>query len=142
MLCELSASHGMADCDKSSNLAGTSSVSVTKPATAPSSQSPPSSSTPIPSSPPPPPPSLSASAVQCTSLKASNIGTYDEFGSSVALNGDMLVVGALYEDNSATGVNGDQTNNSVTHSGAVYVFARSGSPRTQQIYVEASKTGP
>lgn len=141
----LSASLGMADCDKSSNLAGTSSVSVTKPSTGPSSQAPssPSSSTPpsplTPSSPPPPlpPPSLSASAVQRAYLKASNTGIYDEFGSSVALDGDTLVVGAPYEDSNAVGV-GAQANNDAPDSGAVYVFTRSGGTWSQQAYLKAS----
>ena len=54
-------------------------------------------------------------------LKASNTGADDWFGTSTALSGGRLAVGALYEDSSATGVNGDQTNNSALQSGAVYV---------------------
>ena len=54
-------------------------------------------------------------------LKASNTGTGDEFGSSVSLSGDTLAVGAYWEDSNATGVNGDQNDNSARSSGAVYV---------------------
>ena len=54
-------------------------------------------------------------------IKASNTGGDDRFGTSTALSGGRLAVGALYEDSSATGVNGDQTNNSALQSGAVYV---------------------
>ena len=54
-------------------------------------------------------------------LKASNAGGGDRFGSSVALSGDTLVVGADGEAGNATGVNGDGANNSPTESGAVYV---------------------
>ena len=54
-------------------------------------------------------------------LKASNTGREDWFGTSTALSGGRLAVGALYEESSATGVNGDQTNNSASQSGAVYV---------------------
>jgi len=74
-------------------------------------------------------------------LKASNIETWDQFGSSVAVSGDTVVVGALYEDSSATGVNGNQTDNSAANSGAAYVFVRNGTTWTQQAYLKASNTG-
>ena len=74
-------------------------------------------------------------------IKASNTGAGDEFGSSVALDGDTLVVGATSEDSQASGVNGDETDNSVSYSGAVYVFTRSGSTWTQQAYIKASNPG-
>ncbi len=47
-------------------------------------------------------------------LKASNTGTGDWFGSSVAVSGDTLVVGARFEDSNATGVDGNQADNSAT----------------------------
>jgi trimeric autotransporter adhesin len=76
-------------------------------------------------------------------VKASNTGANDRFGNSVALSadGNTLAVGAYGEDSSATGIGGDQTNNSASSSGAVYVFARSGSTWSQQAYVKASNTG-
>ena len=74
-------------------------------------------------------------------LKASNTGAGDNFGSSVALNGDTLVVGAPEEASNAVGVNNDQTNNSASGSGAVYVFTRSGTTWSQQAYLKASNTG-
>lgn len=74
-------------------------------------------------------------------LKAANPGQGDEFGRSIAISGDTLVVGAPGEDSSATGINGDMTNNSAIDSGAVYVFVRSGSSWTQQAYLKASNTG-
>ena len=52
-----------------------------------------------------------------------------------------MVVGALCEASSAIGVNGDQSNNSTTNSGAAYVFVRSGTTWTQQAYLKASNTG-
>jgi hypothetical protein len=73
-------------------------------------------------------------------LKASNPGLGDDFGSSVALSGDTLVVGARGEDSNATGVNGNQANNSVLASGAAYVFVRSGGVWSQQAYLKASNT--
>ena len=74
-------------------------------------------------------------------LKASNTGSNDYFGSSVALSGDTLAVGAYWEDSNATGVNGDESNNSVVASGAVYVFTRNNSNLwSQQAYLKASNT--
>ncbi|MBI2687426.1 MAG: hypothetical protein HYX27_14025 [Acidobacteria bacterium] len=74
-------------------------------------------------------------------LKAANPGTGDEFGRSIAMSGDTLVVGAPGEDSRATGVDGDMTDNSATDSGAVYVFVRNGTAWTQQAYLKASNTG-
>ncbi len=73
-------------------------------------------------------------------VKASNTGVGDEFGFAVALSGDgsTLVVGSAYEDSAATGIDGDQADNTVTNSGAVYVFTRSAGAWQQQAYVKAS----
>ena len=62
----------------------------------------------------------------------------DRFGSSVSISGDTIVVGARMEDSNATGVDGDQTNNSARRSGAVYVFVRNGTSWSQQAYLKAS----
>ena len=74
--------------------------------------------------------------------KASNTGAGDQFGWSMSLSGDTLAVGAPYESSNATGIGGDQTNNTSTSSGAVYVFTRSGGSWAQQAYIKASNTGP
>jgi cysteine-rich repeat protein len=76
-------------------------------------------------------------------VKASNTGLQDVFGFSVALsgNGDTLAVGAHGEDSNATGVGGDQDDNSAWQAGAVYVFVRNGGVWSQQAYVKASNTG-
>jgi hypothetical protein len=74
-------------------------------------------------------------------LKASNTGSDDQFGKSVAVSGDTVVVGADQEDSNATGVNGNQADNSANTSGAAYVFTRSGVTWTQQAYLKASNTG-
>lgn len=75
-------------------------------------------------------------------LKASNTGTSDEFGTSVALSGDgtTLAVGAPLEDSNATGIGGIQTNNTATDAGAVYVFRRSAVTWAQEAYVKALNT--
>jgi hypothetical protein len=54
-------------------------------------------------------------------LKASNTGGDDFFGSSVAVSGDTIVVGAFSEDSSATGINGDEADNSYLEAGAAYL---------------------
>jgi hypothetical protein len=74
-------------------------------------------------------------------LKASNTETGDSFGSSVAVAGDTLVVGASWEDSNATGVNGDQSDNSAPGAGAAYVFVRHRTNWAQQAYLKASNTG-
>jgi hypothetical protein len=73
--------------------------------------------------------------------KASNPGAGDGFGYSVALSGDTLAVGAYFEASSATGVNGDEANDSAIRAGAVYVFVRTGTTWSQQAYLKASNTG-
>ena len=55
-------------------------------------------------------------------LKASNTDAFDIFGRSVAVSGDTVVVGADLEASNATGINGDQEDNNVPGSGAVYIF--------------------
>jgi T5SS/PEP-CTERM-associated repeat protein len=74
-------------------------------------------------------------------LKASNSESFDQFGHPVAISGDTIVVGAESEDSNATGVNGNQADNSATNSGAAYVFVRNGTNWTQQAYLKASNTG-
>jgi hypothetical protein len=75
-------------------------------------------------------------------LKASNAEALDFFGTSVAISGDLLMVGAPDEDSIATGVNGNQNDNSAPLAGAAYLFARSGAVWAQQAYLKASHTGP
>jgi hypothetical protein len=70
-------------------------------------------------------------------LKASNTGAGDQFGGSVAISGDTIVVGAMAEDSSTGGVNSDQDNNSAVDAGAAYVFVRSGTNWSQQAYLKA-----
>ena len=71
-------------------------------------------------------------------LKASNSFSFDGFGECVAISGDTIVVGAPFEDSNATGVNGDQRDNSAMNAGAAYVFVRNGTAWTQQTYLQAS----
>ncbi len=73
-------------------------------------------------------------------LKASNSESLDYFGFSVAINGDLVAVGAPYEDGGATGVDGDSASNSHIDSGAAYLFGRQGGVWSQQAYLKASNT--
>jgi len=73
-------------------------------------------------------------------IKASNPGSTDQFGFSMALSGDTLAVGAMFEDSNATLIDGDGTNDLADNSGAVYVFARVTGVWTQQAYIKASNT--
>ncbi|MBK9755865.1 MAG: integrin, partial [Nannocystis sp.] len=76
-------------------------------------------------------------------IKSSNIGAGDQFGSSLALSGsgDTLAASAITEDSAATGIGGDQANNTAANSGAVYVFKRVNQVWSQQEYIKASNTG-
>lgn len=74
-------------------------------------------------------------------VKASNAEANDQFGASVAISGDTMVVGAPKENSNAAGVNGDQNNNRSSYSGAAYVFVRTGGGWTQQAYLKASTPG-
>jgi trimeric autotransporter adhesin len=75
-------------------------------------------------------------------VKASNTGGVDRFGSSVALSadGDTLAVGAVGERSKATGVGGNQLDDSAFFAGAAYVLTRAGGQWSQQAYVKASNT--
>ena len=72
-----------------------------------------------------------------TYLKASNIDASDQFGASVAISGDYVIVGAPREaSNSIT----DPTNNDASYAGAAYIFktSDSGQTWTQTAYLKAS----
>lgn len=78
---------------------------------------------------------------QQTYLKASNAESSDWFGHSVAISGNTAVVGAPWEDSTATGINNDQGNNDALDAGAAYVFVRNRAGKwEQQAYLKASNT--
>ena len=81
--------------------------------------------------------------VQQAYIKASNTGENDNFGYFVALSadGNTLAATANWEASAATGVNGNQNDNSMQQAGAAYVFVRTGDTWSQQAYVKASNTG-
>ena len=59
---------------------------------------------------------------------------------AVSRDGNTMAVAAPDESSAATGINGNQKDESASGAGAVYVFARSGGKWTQQAYVKASNT--
>jgi len=73
-------------------------------------------------------------------VKASNTDGADGFGAAVSLSadGNTLAVGAANEESAATGINGDQSDNLASQSGAAYVFRFDGTDWSQQAYVKAS----
>ena len=75
-------------------------------------------------------------------FKASNTGASDLYGAAIALSGDgnALAVGAPGERSAATGIGGNQADETAPHAGAVYVFSRTGGTWTQQAYLKASNT--
>src|SRR5262245_19236121 len=81
--------------------------------------------------------------IQQAYLKPSNPQSGAEFGHYVALSGDgnTLAVSAYWEASNATGINGNQKDESIPQAGAVYVFTRQGVVWRQQAYVKASNTG-
>jgi hypothetical protein len=81
-----------------------------------------------------------ANWIRETRIKATNAEEKDLFGEAVALSvdGKTLVVSAVHEDSIATGVNGNQDDNSAPGSGAVYVFRFDGAAWIQEAYIKAS----
>ena len=78
-------------------------------------------------------------------LKPVAVGTTqagDNFGYSVAVSGDTVVVGAPAEDGSATGVNGPPNELAAGSAGAAYVFVRSAGLWSQQAYLKPAAVGP
>lgn len=79
--------------------------------------------------------------VQDAYLKARTPGEQDRFGRAVSLGGASLAVGAHGESSAAQGVGGDQTDDTLDSSGAVYLFSRTGSTWTRDAYLKASTPG-
>jgi hypothetical protein len=77
---------------------------------------------------------------QQTRLKASNIDADDHFGTSVAILGNTVAVGARLEDSSSDGIAANQSDNSAYSAGAVYLFERQGDSWSQTLYIKADKS--
>ncbi len=73
-------------------------------------------------------------------LKASNTEADDQFGWRISLAGDTLAIGAPFEDSNATGVGGNEADNTAKDSGAAYLFTCTGTTWRQQAYLKATNT--
>ena len=74
-------------------------------------------------------------------LKAPNADVNDQFGRAVAISGDTIVVGANQESSNQTTITNGTTasaDNTLSNSGAGYVFQRTGTTWAQQAYLKAS----
>jgi hypothetical protein len=81
--------------------------------------------------------------VQQAYLKAGNTKPGDQFGRAVAIDGDTIVVGAANEQSNQVGPTngtGGSADESLSGSGAAYVFSRAGAAWTQQAYLKAGNT--
>ena len=70
-------------------------------------------------------------------LKAYNADAEDRYGESIALDGNTLVVGAVFEDGSATSTP-ENDNNDLFRTGAVYVYTRNNNTWNVQALLKAS----
>jgi hypothetical protein len=77
---------------------------------------------------------------QAAYAKASRAHDNGAFGDAVAVSGDTMAIGAPFEGSAATGINGNQDDDTALGAGAVYVFVRSGTTWVQQAYIKASNT--
>lgn len=75
-------------------------------------------------------------------IQSSNAQFGDQFGFALSLSsdGEVLAVGAPQEASAATGINGNQNDNTAINSGAVYVFVLEEGVWRQQAYLKASST--
>lgn len=78
--------------------------------------------------------------IQSAAIKAPNSQQYDSFGWSVALSGDLLVVGAATESGETKGSSASPPSdvNGAPGSGAVYAFRRSGDTWPLEAYLKPS----
>ncbi|WP_244662352.1 FG-GAP repeat protein [Vibrio owensii] len=75
-------------------------------------------------------------------IKSSNSNLVDSFGFSVSLDSDgtTLLVGAPGESSSAQSINGDETDNTGSLSGAAYVFELQNNQWTQTAYLKSTNS--
>jgi len=80
---------------------------------------------------------VSCDVLRDTYIKASNTSSSDGFGTVLALDGDILVVGAPIESSSGVGIDSTADDDSSPSSGAAYVFSRAGGAWTQLARIKA-----
>jgi hypothetical protein len=76
---------------------------------------------------------------QSGALQASNATPGDQFGISLALTQDYLLVGAAHESSGTRGINGALSAPPLENSGAAYLFARGSNGFSQVAHIKASE---
>lgn len=81
--------------------------------------------------------------IQSAILKASNMDKDDQFGFFIDISGDgnTVIVGAPLEDSKSTGVNSEESDNSLLNAGAAYGFVRDNTGWKQISYFKAGRIG-
>jgi len=76
-------------------------------------------------------------------IKASNTKIGSQLGYAIALSADgrTLAAGARRDASGATGIDGDQNDETAPGAGAVFIYVRDGESWSQQAYLKASNTG-
>lgn len=64
----------------------------------------------------------------------------DNFGASVKIVDDTILIGAYGEDGNAAGLNGDRSTREMPNSGAAYLFTRAAKRWSEPVYIKASNT--
>ncbi|WP_444942986.1 histidine kinase [Microbulbifer sp. ZKSA006] len=79
---------------------------------------------------------------QTAYLKAANTDSSDRFGEAVRISddGSLVAVGAWGESSYSQGLFGDNTDNSLLKSGAVYIYIFNGVDWSSEAYIKASNT--
>lgn len=80
------------------------------------------------------------STYACDTETGQTTGIGDSFGAAVAISGNTIAVGAPAEASAATGIDGNQDDNSAPEAGAVYIFERNEGAWAQTAYIKASNT--
>ena len=86
----------------------------------------------------------SSSWSQQAYIKADNVSSSDGFGSTISLSqdGNSLAIGARLEDSNSTGISSTpNTDDSVSNSGAAYLYVRNGITWSHQAYIKADNAG-
>ena len=78
---------------------------------------------------------------QVAVIKSSNTDSGDGFGTAVAMSdgGTRILIGAPAERSVSTGIDGDQTDNSLPQAGAAYLFAYDGADLIQEAYLKPGR---
>lgn len=75
---------------------------------------------------------------QVAYIKASNPKASDQFGHALALDGERLVISAIGEAGSSTGVNGDEYDLGTYDAGATFVYKRAAGSWSQTDYIKST----